>query len=76
MNQHNFRKSYILEVYQALTFTDGMKHSLINPNQIWFNNISLNDNPWENEDLFVIKCGCEGEDLFIPFRVKGDCHIF
>ena len=38
---------YILEVHQALIFTETLKHYLINPKQIIYDRHSLCDDPWD-----------------------------
>ena len=38
---------YILEVHQALMFTETLKHSLLNQNQIRYDRHSLCNDPWD-----------------------------
>jgi hypothetical protein len=46
-NELDVIKDYILEIHQALMFTESLEHSLINPNQIRFDGHSLCDDPWD-----------------------------
>ena len=38
---------YILEIHQALMFTETLKHSLLNQNQIRYDRHSLCNDPWD-----------------------------
>jgi len=53
--------TYILIINQGLWFGDTLNHSLINPNQIRYNGITVQDNPFEDE------VGIHTDVAFIPF---------
>jgi hypothetical protein len=61
--------SYILEIHQALMFTDSLEHSLLNPNQIRYDGHSLCDDPWDrHHSLGLVK---RSHQIFIPFQTRG-----
>jgi hypothetical protein len=62
----------ILVFHDALYFGGTMDHSLINPNQIRFNDIDVMDNPFGNPD----NIGIRHEDCFIPFVTEGTTVYF
>ena len=49
-----------------------MDHSLINPNQIRFNEIDVMDDPFGEPEAF----GIQHEDCFIPFELEGTTVYF
>jgi hypothetical protein len=61
--------SYILEIHQALMFTESLEHSLINQNQIRFDGHSLCDDPWDrHRSLGLVE---RDYNIFIPFQTRG-----
>jgi hypothetical protein len=56
--------SYILEIHQALMFTESLEHSLINPNQIRLVGHNLCDDPWDRHcSLGLVE---RDYNIFIP----------
>jgi hypothetical protein len=65
---------YILEIHQALMFTDLLEHSLFNPNQIGYKGHSLCDNPWDKHRSLGLMCRDKPD--FIPFETRGTVNHF
>ena len=58
---------YLLIGDQMLWFGTLMPNSLINPNQLRANGISVNDDPFDTSRLF----GIASDEAFIPFYATG-----
>jgi hypothetical protein len=65
---------YILEIHQALMFTDSLEHSLLNPNQIRYDGHSLCDDPWDKHRSLGLMC--RERPIFIPFETRGTVICF
>jgi hypothetical protein len=60
--------SYIIKLHEALMFTNTLKHSLLNPNQIQQDGHSICDDPWDQyRPLGLSYCNFS---LFIPSTPK------
>ena len=57
----------ILVFHESLYYGTPMKHSLINPNQFYFNGLDFCDNPMRDENLQIEM----DENLFIALNCKG-----
>ncbi len=65
-------QTYILVINEALWFGDRLAHSLINPNQLRFGGITVNDNPFDPHVPISIKTS----DVDIPLRLMGTTIFF
>ena len=65
---------YILDIHQALMFTETLKHSLLNPNQIRYDRHSLCNDPWDQYCSLGISY--REFSLFIPFSYQGTVICF
>ena len=59
-------KEYLLVGDEMLWFGTALENSLMNPNQIRAYGISINDDPFNVNEL-----GIDAEELFIPFDITG-----
>jgi hypothetical protein len=60
---------HILEIHQAMMFTDSLELSLLNPNQIRYEGHSLCDDPWDKHRSLGLMC--RDNPVFIPFETRG-----
>jgi hypothetical protein len=63
-------QTYILVFNEGLDFIDRLQHSLINPNQMRYAGINVQDNPFASDGLYIrAKDGIT--DLSIPMSTQG-----
>ena len=60
-------QTYILVINEGLWLGTKMEHSLLNPNQLRFNGISVQDNPFDTNTPLSI----EHDDITIPLSILG-----
>lgn len=60
-------QTYILVINEGLWLGTKMEHSLLNPNQLRFNGISVQDNPFDTTTPLSI----EHDDVTIPLSILG-----
>jgi hypothetical protein len=60
-------QTYILVINEGLWLGTKMEHSLLNPNQLRFNGISVQDNPFDTTTPLSI----EHDDITIPLPILG-----
>ena len=65
-------QTYILVINEALWFGDRLSNSLINPNQLRFGGITVNDNPFDPHMPISIKT----PDVDIPLQLMGTTLFF
>ena len=65
-------ETVILRFNQVLWYGHAMDMSLLNPNQIRYNGLTLSDDPTDNGRMF----GISGTDLEIPFEITGTTVFF
>jgi hypothetical protein len=65
--QHTLLKTYILVVNEGLWLGPNMKHSLLNPNQMRYNGVTVHDNPFDSHHELSI----EHDDVTLPLTVSG-----
>ena len=66
-------KTILLVFNQSLYFGPKMNHSLINPNQIRYNHVDVQDNPFKTDGHFGITAGTED---IIEFVTSGSTIMF
>ena len=59
-------KDYLLVGEEMLCFGTALENPLINPNQIHAYGLSINDNPFNENEIDI-----DAEELFIPFDTTG-----
>jgi hypothetical protein len=59
--------TYILVIHEALWFGDKLLHSLLNPNQLRFAGVTVQDNPFDRQHHIAI----DHPDLHIPLSITG-----
>ena len=65
-------KTYILLLHKGLYFGKSLDHSLINQNQVRYNDVELYDNPFDEGRPFGIIAG----NITIPFDSQGSTIFF
>jgi hypothetical protein len=65
-------QTYILVINEAHWFGDRLPNSLINPNQLRFGGVTVNDNPFDPHVPISIKT----DDVDIPLRLMGTTVFF
>ena len=61
-------ETYILAFTEGLWMQDEMDHSLINPNQMQHNGVTVQDNPFSPSPLFI---ETSEANFFLPFEISG-----
>ena len=61
------RQTFILVVKKALLFGHKLSHSLFNQNQLWYNDVSVHDNPFNHDNPLSI----QHPELTIPLYISG-----
>ena len=65
-------QTLLLRFNQVLWYGDKLDMSLINPNQIRYNGITVSDDPTNRDRLF----GIDGDDFSVPFQMEGTTVFF
>jgi hypothetical protein len=60
-------QTYILVINEGLWLGPKLSHSLLNPNQLRYNGVSVCDNPFDTHNTLSI----EHEDVLIPLAISG-----
>ena len=63
----NSGQTYILVIHEGLWLGPKLRHSLLNPNQLRFNGVSVFDNPFDINTTLSI----EHDDTTIPLKLSG-----
>jgi hypothetical protein len=64
---HESGQTYILIIHEGLWLGPKLSHSLLNPNQLRFNSVSVWDNPFDAAKPLAI----EHDDLSLPLEISG-----
>ena len=65
---HENGETYILVINEGLWLGATMSHSLINPNQLRYHGLTVQDNPFDNKNPIAIECL---EDTIFPLSIEG-----
>ena len=60
--------TYILIIHEALFYGNKLDHTLLNPNQLRFNNVNYWDNPYDKNNALSIEVP---DVLTIPLQLSG-----
>ena len=68
----NTGQVYILVVNAGLYFGEKLDHSLINPNQLWYAGVTVQDNPFHTSEPIAIAA----EEVHVPLLIDGTNLFF
>ena len=61
-------ETYILVFHEGIWMGDKMEHSLLNPNQLRYFGVTVQDNPFSDAPLYI---STENGDFVLPLEILG-----